>query len=163
MYHHQAIKIERCIVKPGVGFGPLHFGMTKNEVIEVLGQKPHKEEINTDVVWEYFEFMYPFVDWTDPVLRLTFDSLEDFKLTSIYVSGSQYAIENSRIELFNMKLAEQTPKSLLLENIKIESKDNFTFISSDELGLTIRFENNMFNSISLFPCFLNDDEYQWPN
>lgn len=153
MHHQLAIKIDDCLIKPGKGFGAIYFGMTMDEAIKVLKQKPHQENINTDIVWEYFEFMQPFVDWTNPILRLRFDSLEDFKLTVIEVSSSQYAIKENKIELFGIKLANQTPKSLLLENTITEKKDNVKCVYSNELGLTIRFKNNRFDSFIMFALF----------
>lgn len=168
MYHHLAIKIENCIIKPGVGYGPIHFGMTMDQIMDLLIQKPHLEEKDSDIVWSYFDFSQPFVDWSQPGLRLTFDALEQLKLTSIYISTGLHAIQLDEIELFGIKLSGLdiiALKALLTENgenqLEIKTTNNFTSLISEDLQLTIGLIENTFDSIFLSPYILDNDEYKW--
>ena len=168
--------IKNSTIKPGIGFGPIKFGMDRDTVRSLIGEPGLEEQENNDqdIVWHYYEEAHmPTIDHSSTILTLIFRKEDEYKLSMISVSGGIESIDHKKIEIFGNRLADLTlteTEKLLAENnikdAKIEKTDVLAggqpVVRSEEKQFSIYFKNDKFDYVYMTPLFLDDDTYQWP-
>jgi hypothetical protein len=147
-------------LKPKYGFGNVKFGMTREEVKQILGE-PDQEELETfsDDYETYF------LEYDELGLTLGFGAEDDFLLGMISVSDERYRIGSER-------LIGKTPTQLqnLVKNAGISdleydeemSDDERQSYYSDEHGISFNiFEGEVEEIVLLSDCD-DDGNPIWP-
>ncbi|MGB0427504.1 MAG: hypothetical protein ACPGEC_01085 [Flavobacteriales bacterium] len=148
------------------GLGPLCFGMTRDQVLKMFGEASEIEESDFD------EDMNVTESWHYDHLECSFgfEELEDFKLTTISITGIDYFLCEET--LIGKSIKQVTS---LLTNIngvfKIEVEE---YVDENEVGekeailyveshnLKIWFENNKASEVQWGPCFEDEHTINWP-
>ncbi len=81
------------IIRPGVGVGDVQFGMTRQQVVEILGEPneiegfayPENENEDMEEIWHYDELE----------LSASFEAEEDWCLVSLSVTGEDYRLHET--------------------------------------------------------------------
>lgn len=100
-------------IKPGIGVGEVHYGMTEQEVISKLGRPDRVDES------EYVEGIGNInreLWYSSRNITFTFDEEDDFRLGVITIMGSSYRLFGK--ELFGLEL-EKTKKIVTRESGEI--------------------------------------------
>lgn len=155
-------------IVPGEGLDAIQFGLSRDEVKALLGNPDEVESVSLDESgegglteqWHYDELE----------LSLSFDEIDDFRLTSIAVSGSDYLFdEQPLIGLTMEEVLEFLEESDMgePEGEELESEDPdvvVEVVSFPENNVTFWFENQILNEIQWSP-FIDEDEetYIWPS
>lgn len=148
-------------IKPLVGFKDIKFGLSKEQVIEALGE-PHSEDTSnfedgsSDVAMVYNELG----------VTLVFSSDDDFRLSSVtfYTSDATLFDEKfiGKSEEFLLENAESKGISdLTLDDDfeELEAKD----YASEKLGLAFWVQQGVLDSITIFPEYDEQgEEIIWP-
>lgn len=142
-------------IKIGIGLDDLIFGMSQEEVKNILG-KPDKVndiEKNKGIVYYFY----------NELIKTKFDEEEDLKLYSIEV-------HNPNVLMFNQKVINKTKeeiKRLLIDNgyAKLEYEDYETFetIFCEDIWATFEFELNRLRNIEFSPLFKDNENIIWPD
>jgi hypothetical protein len=151
-------------IKPGVGLGFLKFGMSRNQVKELLGEpafidKYSHSDTENDATesWEYDELF----------LSISFDEAENWKLMMISVSSDYYELEEvSLIGLSEKKLVDQLDEidlgDVFVEDCSDSETQNQKVIEIDEKSINFWITDGYLDEIQWSPVFLNDDTIKWP-
>lgn len=149
---------------PGVGLGKLKFGMSREEVKAILGEPDHQQithysddESDQSDAWEYHPLR----------LDLSFEEVEDWRLTIISVSSEDYHLKGSSLIGLDMEELMEELEVLRIDNLEIEdmsSEDHpeQTLIASEELGLNFWLHKNVCEEIQWGPLFIDDNTIKWP-
>ncbi|MGC7873763.1 hypothetical protein ACPUYX_19905 [Desulfosporosinus sp. SYSU MS00001] len=140
-------------IKTGIGLDQLIFGMSYEEVRNILGE-PDKilETEKIDGVVYYFY---------DQLIKTKFDKRKNEKLYSIEV-------HNPEVSFFNQKVINKTKTEIemLLKNngytdLEYEDYEIFDTIFCEEIWTTFQFELNRLRNIEFSPLY-KDDKIVWP-
>lgn len=139
--------------KIGIGLGKIVFGISQEDVKEILGNpnKISEEEKDDGIIYQYFEKQ----------IKLKFDKKEHLKLYSIEV-------HNPKVTMFNLKLLNKTKGEILkllddrgFKNIEHQDYDLFETLFCEEIWTTFSFELDRLNYFEFSPLF-RADEIIWP-
>lgn len=150
----------------GQGLGNLRFGISRDEVINELGQPSDKEvydltddpdlEDDRTEAWHY----------DDLNISLSFDEVSQWKLTSIAVSSDDFTLEGKA--LVGRKKAELLEDFSKRQWGEIEEDDE---VGADQSGqslvyvegasLSLWFEDNVLSEVQWGP-YIKDHEIVWP-
>lgn len=139
---------------PKVGLDELIFGMTHDEVIEIMGEpnkKYHPEENEDELIME----------WNAIRLRLTFFEDDGGRLG--YISCQNPDIIYRESSIIGQRIANV--KELLEKFIKEWEHDDFETFSTyfnEENWLTLHVEYGVVNTLEMGVPFKTEDEHQWP-
>lgn len=151
-------------IKPGVGLGFLKFGMSREQVKELLGEptfidKYSHSDAENDATesWEYDELF----------LSISFDEAETWKLMMISVSSDYYELEEvSLIGLNEKKLVDQLDEidlgDVFVEDCSDSETQNQKVIEIDKKSINFWITDGYLDEIQWSPLFLNDDTIKWP-
>lgn len=151
-------------IKPGYGLGILKFGMTRNEVDELLGnpneiEKHEYSDSETELTeaWHY----------DDLELSLEFDEQEDWKLTTISVSSEFYKFKEKQLIGIDQNKLLLLLKELDIDDFEVEDlspieNPSHKLISIYDLGINFWFENEVLMEVQWCPLFNEDDSINWP-
>jgi hypothetical protein len=139
-----------------LGLDELTFGMTKKEVISLIGI-PDKTHIDEDDSNEII------CDWNELKIRLTFYENESMKLGYI-------RIKNKDVTYNDQKIIGQSIDTVLSELFKeineweIEDYDFFKTYFNEKFWLIFRTDFNIIEEIEIGVPFKieNGNEYNWP-
>ena len=154
-------------IEPGISLGNLKFGMTQNEVKEIIGLPneieidqylPNNEDSDFSENW-YFE---------DLELSISFASEDDWRMDTISINSNYYSLWGS-IEIGQtMNQVEVILKRLNKDNYicedwsTIESPDHKLLELNDDY-LNLWFDNRKLSEIQWGPKFINENEIDWPH
>lgn len=142
-------------LKPKFGIQDIKFGMTQNDVIEILGD-PDRIKVDQDdddqILLEFFKLK----------LRLTFYLTEGGKLGYVRTSNPNVSFNGKRIIGTSIEFAKKEIFGETVKDWEIEEYDFFITHSNDEFWLTLDEEYGTVTNIELGVTFDNDDEYNWP-
>jgi hypothetical protein len=150
-------------IKLGIGFSKVKFGMTEEEVIELLDQPDETEEMRFDdgataIIYYYDELG----------ISISFESEEDFRLMEISFEDEEFSIKGllkvgvSKIalpEIFK-KLGFSEPEHEKLDDEGYPGKEVYTF---DDENLNIWLDDEEVTSIQIGPFWEDDSIIKWPN
>ncbi|WP_111708066.1 hypothetical protein [Lutibacter citreus] len=151
-------------IKPGYGLGFLKFGMTREEVKELIGEPSfidkysHSESDNDSTEsWEYDELF----------LSISFDEAEDWKLMMLSVSSDFYELEEvSLIGFKELKLVNQLDEfdfgKIYLEDCSENDNEDQKVIEIEEKSLNFWISNGQLDEIQWSPIFIDEDTIKWP-
>ena len=147
---------------PGEGLGVIKFGMTKPQVLEILGTPDEEEkssnsdsEVDNTETWHY----------DDDELSLGFDEEEDWRLVTIAVTSPFY--ELSSISLMGKAFDTVEDELLKLQFLDLElddehGDDEAKILSSEDFELNFWFDANVLTEIQWGPLYNVDDMIEWP-
>ncbi|PCK02915.1 MAG: hypothetical protein COA42_21810 [Alteromonadaceae bacterium] len=152
-------------IKPGIGLGDIKYGITIEELIQLLG-KP--DQIDEE---ECFEGSG---EWTRDLLyfsrglNFTFDKADDYRLGVITVLGSGYRLLGK--ELFGLPkdavkrlLAKATSEISKIEDWTWTEEDSLECLDHDGLGMLFWFHSGYLSEIQCGCLFEADNETViWP-
>lgn len=145
-------------LKPRIGIDNIKFGMTKSEVIEILGS-PDKIS-NEDYGLE--EETEELIEWNKPKLRLTFEKSENYRLTYIRVQNDDLVYKGKTILKQTAEYIKQEVFSDISNKWEIEKYHSFDVHSDDENWLSFSIEFGVANEFEFGVTFTDDNEYDWP-
>lgn len=152
----------------GEGLGRIRFGMSREEVREILGEP---DEIDTfshsendgesdDLMesWHYDELE----------LSASFDELEDWRLVTLAVSSPDYLFEGK--SLIGLDKEELVPvlhelglRELEYEDWSSNENADHKLISSEEAGVNFWLDEDVLSEIQWGPLFSDEDDcIEWP-
>lgn len=151
-------------IKPGIGLGFLKFGMSREQVKELLGEPTfidkysHSDALNDATEsWEYDELY----------LSISFDEAENWKLMMFSVSSDFYELEEaSLIGLNEKKLIDQLDEidfgNVYVEDCSENDDEDLKVIEIDEKSINFWLTNGVLDEIQWSPIFIDDDTIKWP-
>lgn len=158
------MKTELKEIKPGIGLGPLKFGMSREAVKLMLGEPSfidkysHSDSVN-DLTesWEYEEL----------ALSLSFDEEEQWKLMMISVTSDFYELDGANLigmkeEKLLRELDEIDLGYLNLEDCSDTDSEEQKVIEIDEKSINFWLISGVLDEIQWSPLFLDDDTIKWP-
>lgn len=142
-------------LKPQIGIDNIKFGLTQNEVIEILGS-PDRTKVDQEdeeqLLFEFFKLK----------LRLTFYLSEGGKLGYIRTSNPNLIFDGKRIIGTKIEFAKKEIFGETIKDWEIEEYDFFITHSNDQFWLTLDEEYGTVTNVELGVTFDNEDEYNWP-
>lgn len=146
-------------IVPGKGLGELKFGMSRDEVLSLLGKPDDVDTYDDDEIedegsesWHY----------DDLEISLSFDEEEDWVLTTIAVSNPSHTFMGH--ELIGLRKSELLAvlESLEINNLDIEDWSseevpNHLLISSNDLQINFWLEDEIVSEIQ-WGAFVEDDD-----
>jgi hypothetical protein len=158
------MKVELKEIIPGVGLGPLKFGMSREAVKLMLGEPSfidkysHSDSAN-DLTesWEYEEL----------ALSLSFDEEEQWKLMMISVTSDFYELDGANLigmkeEKLLRELDEIDLGYLNLEDCSDTDSEEQKVIEIDEKSINFWLISGVLDEIQWSPLFSDDDTIKWP-
>jgi hypothetical protein len=151
-------------IDEGQGLGVLKFGLDRKAVELILGKPDEIEnysyqsdEEDLTENWHYDELE----------LSLGFDEEEDWRLTTIAITSSNYKFKEldvigvSKAE-FIEKLKDNKINDLEHEDWSTEESPSHELLSSDKLGINFWFDENKLSEVQWGPLFIDDETIDWP-
>ncbi|WP_034257681.1 hypothetical protein [Altibacter lentus] len=142
-------------LKPKIGIDNLKFGMSRNEVVEILGE-PSRVIIDpsneNDIILE----------WSDKLLRLTFYQNENDRFGYIRTKNPDLTYNGKKI--INSKV-DYVKKEVFGDLVKEWEVDDFKFLITHfdiDLWINLDEEYGIVTDFELGVPFLNDIDYDWP-
>ena len=156
----------------GKGLEGISFGMDRNALHNAIGNPT-----------EIDRFAYPDGDldqaeshhFDEHEFSVSFDESEDWRLTSMAVSGEDYTLndvkfvgmEKERLieKLNSMDLGEVSVQQLLDDDDDISSDDdeNFEMVSIPEANINFWMDDDVVSEIQWGPFYNADEEIIWPS
>lgn len=151
-------------IKAGVGLGELKFGMTREQVKQLLGDPEEKdtfvyeEEENAEAESWYYDSLD---------LSLEFDAEENWRLVTIEVNSEEYLFNNISLiglskEELKSKLSNLNVQDWEHEALPLEEAPTHELLSSDQLGINFWFDEDTLTEIQWGPLFSDEDAVIWP-
>lgn len=151
----------------GTGIGDLRFGMTKDEVKNLMGNPSEIEnipgiddEINDDLVsWHY----------DDNEISLVFDKMYDWRLVSISASDPSFLLHGKSIVGMPLEEFEDFFENLGIEitnseDLSDEENPDFYLLESEDVGLLVWFDEGAAVEFQILPDVAEDGEsIIWPS
>ncbi|MBL6448785.1 hypothetical protein JMN32_20905 [Fulvivirga sp. 29W222] len=151
-------------IKSGEGLGQLKFGMSTNQVKQILGEPDEVETYSYETeegelseTWHY----------DSAELSISFDEEEDWKLVSIAISAQDVLFKGHK--LIGLKYDElvKALKSLEIGHLEFEDwssaeSPNHKLISAEEIEINFWLDDDVLSEIQLGPLFDDDDNIKWP-
>lgn len=150
---------------PGVGVGDIKFGITRDELLVMLGE-PN--------VIDRFSYIHDGEDWTETWeynnlgLSFGFDEDNDWRLSLITISSRDFEFGNriliglSKDDLKNI-ISDMNVFDLIYENCPIEEAPTHELLSSDSLGMNFWFDDDEVSEVQLGPLFFDPNTIRWPD
>lgn len=149
---------------PNVGLGILKFGMSKDEIVELIGQPNEKEKIVDDQfpdeeteAWHYDELE----------ISLGFEDIEGWKLLNIALSSNAYEFHNKKLvgldrQALLAALDQIGLTEFLLEEITLEDEEQ-ALIRSNETGVNFFLDDGILSEIMWSPIVNSEENHIFPN
>jgi len=151
-------------IKLGKGLDKLKFGMTRDQVTDAIGEpneienyNPLEEDEGESIAWHYDELE----------LSASFDEEDDYRLTSIAVSSSEYLFEGVNLIGLSEEEVMQQIELMDLGDVELETMEEESALQSvgsiQEVSLNLWFENGELSEIQWGPFWdEEEDSYIWP-
>lgn len=150
-------------IKMGIGLPPLIFGLSQNEVRELIGTPGAKEEVSypgsKDVLWSY----------NYPKITLTFDSEDDCKLGSIDIEDPKFTYNGlsfigKDLEWIVRNLQEEGEEGQepTIDSLSHEENPNLMMLFYAHLGFTFTLTDYKCTDYCISPLWKNEEEQIWP-
>jgi len=143
-------------IKPRLGFDNIKFGMTRDEVVEILG-KPNKEIIDPN------DEDHLILEWTSKLIRLIFYKHHNDRF-------AYFRTKNPKTIYKGKKIIEQTAeevKKMVFGNIvdkwEIEDYTSFETHFDEKFWINLDVEYGIVNGFELGVTYKNDEDFDWPN
>ncbi len=151
-------------VKTGEGLGDIKFGITKDALVELLGQPDEKDGFSYDEgddndteAWHYDEFE----------LSFSFDKDDDWRLGTIASSSEATLFEGEKIIGLDV---DSLLNLLKHKGIDAESEDlstteipNHHVVVVEQESINFWFEDGKLSEIQWSPMWADEETIIWPN
>lgn len=155
-------------IVPGVGFGKIKFGMTQDQVLEILGQPDEKEvdanygDSPEDKVTVFYYDTLGF--------SISFDKEFKYRLTEISFDGPDFLLENEisvcmpRLDVLNTLATKDydEPTEEDLEGELDETNQDTTAFTYEDKNVTLWFDADELGTIQIGPFWIDADTVKWP-
>ncbi len=161
MEAQSTISQELIDIKPGIGLGSIKFGMTRDQITDLLGEPADKEkfayEEEVSESWHYDKLN----------MSIAFDEMEAWKLTTISVTSDEYKMEGTSIVGISREDLFSKFESMNLSDIEVEdwSETDETkqeLVAADEVSMNFFVDGGNVREVQWGPDFSEDDEIIWP-
>ena len=150
-------------IKIGVGFSQVKFGMTEEQVIELLDQPDETEEMTFEDGGNAIIYYYDELG-----VSLSFESEEDYRLMEISFEDEEFSVKGLlKVGLKKAKLPEIFKQLGLseptLEDLAADGypgKEVYTF---DDENLNVWIDDAEVSTIQIGPLWIDDETISWPN
>lgn len=149
-------------IEPGKGFGKVLFGMTREQIREILGAPDEIENDNEGGEktehWHYDQHE----------ISALFSETDNWRLLSFAVSNPDCTIEGEKlIGLKETELQDALERIGITEELEYEdlSSDEFPdhiMVYCDELGMNFWLDNGIVSEIQWGPMMKDEDTIDWP-
>lgn len=145
-------------IKLGYGIGDLRFGLTMEEVEDIMGEPEEIEESDEEDEFEHKAWNY----W-DTGFSFYFDQEDDYRLSCIETANPNITLWGKRI----FELSQQEVEDLFRQNgvqqvEKEKIEDNVTCLSYDKEMIDLYFEEGKLLAVN-FGVHMDDNlEVLWP-
>jgi hypothetical protein len=152
-------------IVPGIGIGPIKYGISEEELISIMGNPDRIDEE------EYLEGNGDWhrVLWYSPRnIHFTFDKEDDYRLGTITVMGSGYPLLGKEIfglplDLVKKFVAKATREIAKLEDWTWNEEEAHECLQHDGLGILLWFDSGNLSEIQCSYLFEQDNETViWP-
>lgn len=135
-------------IELGVGIGELKFGISPEQVLEIMGEptEKHRENFSDEDENFYAEEWH----YDEKELSLSFDMLEKLELSTISVSSESFLLDGKQLIGKSRKEVEVAIASMDLSSEWEEIKnidDGGDLISNEEEGLSLWYEDGILTEI----------------
>lgn len=147
-------------IKSGYGLGELKFGMTRDEVLNVLGAADEKETVSyTEEEGDQTENWH----YDELELSLGFDQEDDWRLVTLSITSQDYEFNGVKIigqtkEQLSAQLLASDVKDLEHEDMSTTESPTHELIASESLGINFWFEEDLLSEVQWGPVFNEEDE-----
>lgn len=152
-------------IKPRIGLGEIKFGMSREEITDILG-KPEFQEI-TSFEDEGEEFKSDSWEYHGLRVDLSFEESEEWKLVIISVSSDDYMLNGKQLIGSDMEelmgdLSDMNINDIEVEDLSTDENPDFMLISSEEYAINFWVPNNVVEEIQIAPGINEDNTIAWP-
>ena len=147
---------------PGVGFDKIKFGMTQDEVEDILGEPDEVEEQN------YGEGESAEVFYYDELgISMSFDAEEDYRLVEISFEDESFILFDS-IHVGQpideaLTLAEKAQMGEYdLEDLSTDGFEGKELYGFEKENINFWSDDKTLSSIQIGPYWVNDETIKWP-
>lgn len=145
-------------IRLGKGLGKIKFGLTMEEVEELLGEPEEVEESDEEDEFEHQAWNY----WEDGY-SLYFDKEDDYRLSCIETANREVQIWGERVfEMSRAQIIQLFADNDITNPEEEEAETGETRISFEKEMIDLYFEDDQLIAVN-FGVFINDDlEVVWP-
>jgi len=143
-------------LKPKIGIDNLRFGMSRKEIIEILGEPDREFQLDD------FGDNETVLEWKQKMLRLTFYKEENDRFGYLRTM-------NSNVSYKGLNILNQEPKLVkekIFSELKEWDKNEFDFLTmyfNENYWLNLNCEYGIVVDLEMGVPFKNDEDYDWPN
>jgi len=142
-------------IKPGIGFDDIKFGMSRNKILDILG---NPDRIVTDENDEFEQRL----EWYELKIRLTFQLDENDRFTYLTSKNEQTEYGGQKIIGLDINEAKDKLFAELISDWEFEDYQLFEIHFNEKLWLTLRSEFEKVMEFEMGVPFKNENEYEWP-
>jgi hypothetical protein len=143
-------------IKPKIGFDNIKFGMTRNEVVGILG-KANKEIIDPN------DEDHLILEWTSKLIRLVFYQHHNDRFAYFRTKNPNTNYNGKKIIERNVDIVKTDVFGGLVEKWEIEDYTAFETHFDEEYWINLDVEYGIVNGFELGVSYNDDEEYNWPN
>lgn len=151
-------------IKIGVGLGDIKFGFTKEELVKLIGEPTEKDTYNAS--GEEDGYLTESWHYDDKEFSVSFDEEDNWRLTTIAVSSSDYTLNGKSVIGLSIddaldQLNDEDLGDNELEDLSddVVSQKLISFIDS---SLNLWFEDDELSEIQLGVLWVDEDTPKWP-
>ena len=163
--------MEKMEFEPLVGFGKVKFGMTQSEVEAILGKA--NEVLKDEPFGEDEDDYVTILNYYELGLSLSFDKVEDYRLTDIMTDGEcNIGLPGGiKVGMTEAAFKKAAPKSdmgpfdeldMTEESFDEGNDENLSGYEFYDAGITVYFKEGILDTIQMGPEFDDNDEVVWP-
>lgn len=145
-------------IRLGQGIGDLKFGLSMDDIEEIMGEPEEIEESDEEDEFEHKAWNY----W-DTGFSFYFDKEDDYRLSCIETANPNVTLWGQRIfEMSMNEVADLFKKKGIAEPEKEKMENNVTCLSYDKEMIDLYFEEGKLLAVN-FGVHMDDNlEVQWP-
>ncbi|WP_210462582.1 MULTISPECIES: hypothetical protein [Rufibacter] len=145
-------------IKLGYGIGDLHFGLSMDDVEEIMGEPEEVEESDEEDEFEHKAWNY----W-DSGFSFYFDKEDDYRLSCIETANPNVTLFGKKIFEMSQQEVEDLFKQNGVQNVEKEKiENNVTCLSYEREMIDLYFEEGKLLAVN-FGVHMDDNlEVLWP-
>jgi len=150
----------KTTIVPGVGFDNLKFGMSEEEVVDMLG-KPDEIEVQEMEDEELMNIYY----YDELGVSVSFDSMADFRLVEMAFDDSRYTMEKNFFPGMSKQLFIEHAEELgdfEVEDLADEDADVTGLYVFEEKNINVWIKDGVVDTIQIGPFWKDDENVAWP-
>lgn len=129
--------MENLIIEPLKGYGDIKFGMSREDVVSILGEPSNLEEL--DPIIDGNESTSVLYDYDDLGISICFEGIDEMLVTSISTSDEEAILFSERIYDMNRNQIIDLMKRNSYKEYDEEEQEGDTCLIYDELMLDFYF------------------------